>query len=79
MIAKKEAEREAARKAAEEKRLKAEREQNFINGIQRMIDLKDETAAMIAKTNKMLKADEEKRKEHEEKMAWYRKQEKVRK
>ena len=41
--------------------------------------MKDETAVMIARTNKMLKADEEKRKEHEEKMAWYRKQEKVKK
>ena len=73
-LAKKEAEREAERKAAEEKRLKAEREQNFLNGIQRMIEFKDETAAMIARTNKMLKADEEKRKKHEEKMEWYRKQ-----
>lgn len=74
-LAKKEAEREAERKAAEEKRLKAEREQNFLNGIQRLIDFKDETAAMIARTDRMLKADEEKRREHEEKMAWYRKQE----
>ena len=79
MLAKKEAEREAARKAAEEKRLKAEREQNFFNGIQKLIDFKDETAAMIARTNKMLKADEEKRKEHEEKMAWYKKQERAKK
>lgn len=71
-LAKKETEREAGRKAAEEKRLKAEREQNFLNGIQKLIDIKDETAEMIARTNKMLKADEEKRKEHEEKMAWYR-------
>ena len=30
---------------------------------------------MIARANKMLKADEEKRKEDEEKMAWYKKQE----
>lgn len=66
--------KEAERKAAEEKRLKDEREQNFLNGIQKLIDIKDETAAMIARNNKMLKADEEKRKEHEEKMAWYRKQ-----
>lgn len=79
MIAKKEAEREAERKAAEEKRLKAEKEQNFLNGIQRMIDFKDEAAAMIARTNKMLKVDEEKQKAHEDKMAWYRKQEKARK
>ena len=78
-LAKKEAEREAGRKAAEEKRIKAEREQNFLNGIQKLIDIKDETAEMIARTNRMLKADEEKRKEHEEKMAWYKKQEKVKK
>lgn len=77
IIAKKEAEREAARKEAEEKRLKAEREQNFLNGIQRLIDFKDETAAMIARTNKMLQAEEEKRKAHEEKMAWCKKQEKA--
>mgnify|MGYP002510676700 CR=1 FL=1 len=68
------AKKEAERKAVEEKRKEAEREQNFLNNIQRMIDIKDETAAMIARTNKMLQADEEKRKEHEEKMAWYRKQ-----
>lgn len=45
--------------------------------IQRLIDFKDETAAMIARTNKMLQAEEEKRKAHEEKMAWYKKQEKA--
>ncbi len=74
-LVKKEAEREAGRKAAEEKHLKAEREQNFLNGIQKLIDFKDESAVMIARANKMLKADEEKRKEDEEKMAWYKKQE----
>lgn len=67
--------KEAEQKAAEEKRKQAEREQNFLNGIQRLIDIKDETAAMIARTSRMLKADEEKRREHEEKMTWYRKQE----
>lgn len=73
------AKKEEERKVAEEKRLKAKRGQNFLNGIQRMIDIKDEAAEIIAKINKMLKADEEKRKEHEENMAWYRRQEKVKK
>lgn len=35
----------------------------------------NETAEMIARTDRILKADEEKRKEHEERMAWHRKQE----
>jgi len=75
MLAKKEAER----KATEEKRLEAEREQNLLNSIRRMIDIKDEAAETIARTGRMLKADEEKRKAHEEKMEWYRKQEKGKK
>ena len=40
-----------------------------------MINTKDEASEMIARTNAMLKKDEEQRKAHEEKMEWYRKQE----
>lgn len=67
--------KEAERKAAEKKRLEAEREQSFLNGIQRMINAKDEASEMIARTNAMLKRDEERRKAHEEKMEWHRRQE----
>ena len=67
--------KEAERKAAEERRKEAEREQNFLNGIQRMINIRDEASEMIARTNAMLKRDEERRKAHEEKMEWYRRQE----
>lgn len=68
--------KEAERKAAEEKRLAVEREQSFLNSIQRMIDIKDEMSEKIAKTNAMLQRDEQRRKEHEEKMEWYRRQHK---
>ncbi len=68
--------KEAERKAAEEKRKEAEREQNFLNGIRSMINVKDKTSEMIARTNAMLKRDGERRKAHEEKMEWYRKQRK---
>lgn len=67
--------KEAERKAAEEKRKEAEREQNFLNGIQRMINARDEASEMIVRTNAMLQRDEERRKAHEEKMEWYRRQE----
>ena len=67
--------KEAERKAAEEKRKEAEREQSFLNSIQRMINARDEASEMIARTNAMLKRDEERRKAHEEKMEWYRRQE----
>lgn len=67
--------KEAERKAAEEKRKEAEREQNFLNGIQRMINVRDEASEMIVRTNAMLQRDEERRKAHEEKMEWYRRQE----
>ena len=67
--------KEAERKAVEEKRKEAEREQNFLNSVQKMINSKDEVSEMIARTNAMLKRDEEHRKAHEEKMEWYRKQE----
>ena len=66
---------EAERKAAEEKREKAEREQGFLDSIQRMINARDEASEMISKTNAMLQRDEERRKAHEEKMEWYRRQE----
>ena len=67
--------KEAERKASEEKRKEAEREQNFLNGIQRMINARDEASEMIVRTNAMLQRDEERRKAHEEKMEWYRRQE----
>ena len=67
--------KEAERKAAEEKRKEAEREQNFLNGIQRMINARDEASEMIVRTIAMLQRDEERRKAHEEKMEWYRRQE----
>lgn len=67
--------KEAERKAAEEKRKEAEREQSFLNSIQRMINARDEASEMIARTNEKLKRDEERRKAHEEKMEWYRRQE----
>lgn len=67
--------KEAERKAAEEKRKEAEREQSFLNSIQRMINARDETSEMISRTNAMLQRDEERRKAHEEKMEWYRRQE----
>ena len=70
--------KEAERKAAEEKRKEAEREQSFLNSIQRMINARDEASEMIARTNAMLKRDEERRKAHEEKMEWYRRQERKR-
>ena len=70
--------KEAERKAAEERRKEAEREQNFLNGIQRMINIRDEASEMIARTNAMLKRDEERRKAYEEKMEWYRRQERKR-
>lgn len=66
--------KEAERKEAEEKRKEAEREQKFLNSIQRMIDVKDEASEMVARTNTMLKINEERRKAHEEKMEWYEKQ-----
>ena len=67
--------KEAERIAAEEKSKEAEREQSFLNSIQRMINSKKEATEMIARTNAMLKRDEERRKAHEEKMEWYRRQE----
>lgn len=67
--------KEAERKAAEKKRLEAEREQSFLNDIQRMINIKDEMSEKITRTNAMLKRDEERRRAHEEKMEWYRRQE----
>lgn len=66
--------KEAERKAAEEKRKEAEQEQKFLNSIQRMIDVKDEASEMVARTNAMLKINEERRKAYEEKMEWYDKQ-----
>ena len=56
-------------------REKAEREQGFLDSIQRMINARDEASEMISKTNAMLQRDEERRKAHEEKMEWYRRQE----
>ena len=67
--------KEAERKAAEEMRKEAEREQGFLNSIQRMINARDEASEMISRTNAMLQRDEERRKAHEEKMEWYRRQE----
>ena len=66
--------KEAERKAAEEKRKEAEQEQKILNSIHRMIDVKDEASEMVARTNVMLKINEECRKAHEEKMEWYDKQ-----
>ena len=40
-----------------------------------MINARDEASEMIARTNEKLKRDEERRKAHEEKMEWYRRQE----
>ncbi len=38
--------------------------------VQRIIDIKTEMSEMVARTNKMLKYNEERRKEHEEQMKW---------
>lgn len=67
--------KKAERKAAEEKRREAEREQDMVHSLQRVINARDEMLEKIARTNTMLQTDKEKRKAHEEKMQWYRKQE----
>lgn len=67
--------KEAERKAAEEKRREAEREQDMVHSLQRAIKARDKMSEKIERTNAMLRVDEENRKAHEEKMEWYRKQE----
>lgn len=68
--------KEAEKKAAEEKRMEMERKQNILNSMRSMIDIMDSMSEKIARTNVTLKRDEQRRKEHEEKMEWYRKQHK---
>ena len=71
--------KEAERKAEDEKRKAAERGQNMYTSLQRAIDSREEASAMVARTNAMLAKDKERRKAHEDKMEWYRKQENIRK
>ena len=47
----------------------------MLNSLQQAINNRDRMVDMANKTNAMLQRDEQRRKEHEEQMEWYRKQE----
>lgn len=68
--------KKAEQKAEEERRKRIETEQSFLNNVQRIIDIKTEMSEKIARTNRMLKYNEERRKEHEEQMKWFERQRK---
>ena len=67
--------KKAEQEAAEKKSKEVERECAMFDNIQKIINIRDDISKKIAHTTAMLKADEEKRREHEAKMEWCRKQE----
>ena len=68
--------KKAEQEVAAQKRREAEREQNMLDSIRKLVNIRDEMSEKVAKTNAMLERDKQRRKEHEEKMEWYRRQEK---
>ena len=64
------AEKRARREAEEKTRLENEKRQNVINSIRRMNDITDK----ITQAREMRERDEQRRKEIEQQIEWYRKQ-----
>ena len=70
------AEQKARREMEEQKRKEAEREQNVLNSLRRMNEMGNAMTKSVSQIDAILKKDEQHRKEYEEQMEWYRKQQK---
>lgn len=76
-LEKQEAERRAAKLSMEKERQKAEQKESVINSIQRMMEIGSDMAKEIKETRVMLDKDAQERRAYDERMEWYRKQEKA--
>lgn len=74
LIGRSEAEKRERREAEEKRRLETEKKQNVIGSLRIMGDIADEASEKASQTREMLARDEQRRKEHDEQMEWYRKQ-----
>lgn len=74
LIGRSEAEKRGRREAEEKRRLEAEKKQNVIGSLRIMRDIADQASEKAGRTREMLTRDEQRRKEHDEQMEWYRKQ-----
>lgn len=74
IIERSDAEKRARREAEEKRRLEAEKKQNVIDSLRKMQDIADDASEKASQGKAMLERDEQRRKEYDEQMEWYRKQ-----
>lgn len=77
IIEKDQAEKEARREAEEQRHIEVEKKQNVLNSLRRMGDVADKASEMANQGRTMLQREEQRRKEHDKQMEWYRKQQRV--
>ena len=74
IIGRRDAEKRARREAEKKRRLEDEKRQDVIGSLGTMRGIADEASRKASQTREMLARDEQRRKEHDEQMEWYRKQ-----